>query len=159
MRTNGVKVTLEPPPMTGQAGCLQEQIALRSPIQAAAIRFVVGTFQLHCVMYRALAGISTREQLDRLSQDNQIKERRAWLLLGWVTAERSCSCKRFACVVIGGGSDDEGCLTPDGFYALDTTEYYLTHTQTSIQGMDINIVLLYSINKRKQWGDPINIKK
>ncbi|KAG8311996.1 hypothetical protein J6590_031459 [Homalodisca vitripennis] len=33
----------------------------------------------------------------RLSQDNQIKQCRAWLLLGWVTAERSCLCKRPGC--------------------------------------------------------------
>ncbi|KAG8262659.1 39S ribosomal protein L37, mitochondrial [Homalodisca vitripennis] len=41
----------------------------------------------------------------RLSQDNQIKQRRAWLLLGQVTAERSCPCKRPACPAIGGGSE------------------------------------------------------
>ncbi|KAG8331427.1 hypothetical protein J6590_042195 [Homalodisca vitripennis] len=34
-----------------------------------------------------------------------IKQRRAWLLLGWVTAERSCPCKQFACPDIGGGSE------------------------------------------------------
>ncbi|KAG8284103.1 hypothetical protein J6590_003795 [Homalodisca vitripennis] len=28
---------------------------------------------------------------------------RAWLLLGWVTAERSCPCKQPACPAIGGG--------------------------------------------------------
>ncbi|KAG8297063.1 hypothetical protein J6590_043487 [Homalodisca vitripennis] len=41
----------------------------------------------------------------RLSQDNQIKQRRAWLLFGQVTAERSCPCKRPACPAIGGGSE------------------------------------------------------
>ncbi|KAG8271518.1 hypothetical protein J6590_060438, partial [Homalodisca vitripennis] len=41
----------------------------------------------------------------RLSQDNQIKQRRACLLLGQVTAERSCPCKRPACPAIGGGSE------------------------------------------------------
>ncbi|KAG8265749.1 hypothetical protein J6590_087971 [Homalodisca vitripennis] len=41
----------------------------------------------------------------RLSQDNQIKQRRAWLQLGQVTAERSCPCKRPACPGIGGGSE------------------------------------------------------
>ncbi|KAG8245069.1 hypothetical protein J6590_009146 [Homalodisca vitripennis] len=41
----------------------------------------------------------------RLSQDNQIKQRRAWLLLGQVTVERSCPCKRPACPAIGGGSE------------------------------------------------------
>ncbi|KAG8251694.1 hypothetical protein J6590_074272 [Homalodisca vitripennis] len=39
------------------------------------------------------------------AQDNQIKQRRAWLLLGQVTAERSCPCKRPACPAIGGGSE------------------------------------------------------
>ncbi|KAG8245096.1 hypothetical protein J6590_009173 [Homalodisca vitripennis] len=34
--------------------------------------------------------------LQRLSQDNQTKQRRAWLLLGWATAERSCPCKQLA---------------------------------------------------------------
>ncbi|KAG8296690.1 hypothetical protein J6590_051671 [Homalodisca vitripennis] len=28
-----------------------------------------------------------------LSRDNRVKERRPWLLLGWVTAEQSCPCK------------------------------------------------------------------
>ncbi|KAG8320800.1 hypothetical protein J6590_060759 [Homalodisca vitripennis] len=41
----------------------------------------------------------------RLSQDNQIKQRRAWLLLGLLTAERSCPCKQPACPAIGGGSE------------------------------------------------------
>ncbi|KAG8284102.1 hypothetical protein J6590_003794 [Homalodisca vitripennis] len=41
----------------------------------------------------------------RLSQDNWIKQRRAWLLLGWVTAERPCPCKQPACPAIGGGSE------------------------------------------------------
>ncbi|KAG8319290.1 hypothetical protein J6590_095178, partial [Homalodisca vitripennis] len=31
------------------------------------------------------------------SQDNRIKQRRAWLLLGWVTAERYCPCKQLSC--------------------------------------------------------------
>ncbi|KAG8281503.1 hypothetical protein J6590_056880 [Homalodisca vitripennis] len=37
-----------------------------------------------------------------LSQDNRIKQYRAWLL-GWVTAERSCPCKQPACPAVGGG--------------------------------------------------------
>ncbi|KAG8328675.1 hypothetical protein J6590_104555 [Homalodisca vitripennis] len=36
---------------------------------------------------------------------NQIKQRRAWPLLGQVTADRSCPCKRPACPAIGGGSE------------------------------------------------------
>ncbi|KAG8277865.1 hypothetical protein J6590_033396 [Homalodisca vitripennis] len=38
-------------------------------------------------------------------RDNQIKQHRAWLLLGWVTAERSCPCKQPPCPAIGGGSE------------------------------------------------------
>ncbi|KAG8300878.1 hypothetical protein J6590_065609 [Homalodisca vitripennis] len=40
-----------------------------------------------------------------LSQDNQSKQRQAWLLLGWVTAERSCPCKQPACPAVGGCSE------------------------------------------------------
>ncbi|KAG8296210.1 hypothetical protein J6590_062118 [Homalodisca vitripennis] len=36
-------------------------------------------------------------RVQRLSQDNRIKQRRAWLLLGRVTAERSCPCKQPVC--------------------------------------------------------------
>ncbi|KAG8265854.1 hypothetical protein J6590_084725 [Homalodisca vitripennis] len=32
-------------------------------------------------------------------------QRRAWLLLGWVTAERSCPCKQTACSALGGDSE------------------------------------------------------
>ncbi|KAG8270428.1 hypothetical protein J6590_085222 [Homalodisca vitripennis] len=42
---------------------------------------------------------------ERASENNQVKQRRAWLLLGQVTAERSCPCKRPACPAIGGGSE------------------------------------------------------
>ncbi|KAG8325547.1 hypothetical protein J6590_065431 [Homalodisca vitripennis] len=40
-----------------------------------------------------------------LSQDNRVKQRRAWLLLGWVTAERSYPCKQPACSAVGGDSE------------------------------------------------------
>ncbi|KAG8316606.1 hypothetical protein J6590_046649 [Homalodisca vitripennis] len=43
--------------------------------------------------------------MQRLSQDNRIKQRRAWLLLGLVTAERSCPCKQPAFPAISGGSE------------------------------------------------------
>ncbi|KAG8309806.1 hypothetical protein J6590_076374 [Homalodisca vitripennis] len=33
--------------------------------------------------------------------DYRVKQCREWLLLGWVTAERSCPCKQLACTVIG----------------------------------------------------------
>ncbi|KAG8302815.1 hypothetical protein J6590_025093 [Homalodisca vitripennis] len=38
-------------------------------------------------------------------QDTRIKQRRAWLLLGWVTAERSCPCKQPAYPAFGGCSE------------------------------------------------------
>ncbi|KAG8275414.1 hypothetical protein J6590_086536 [Homalodisca vitripennis] len=45
------------------------------------------------------------KRVQLLSQDNRIKQRRAWLLLGWVTTERSCPCKQPACPDIVGGSE------------------------------------------------------
>ncbi|KAG8268547.1 hypothetical protein J6590_023927 [Homalodisca vitripennis] len=40
------------------------------------------------------------QRVQRLSQDNRIKQRRAWLLLGWMTAELSCPCKQPACPAV-----------------------------------------------------------
>ncbi|KAG8277580.1 hypothetical protein J6590_039117 [Homalodisca vitripennis] len=40
------------------------------------------------------------QRVQRLSQDNQTKQRLVWMLLGWVTAERSCPCKQPACPTI-----------------------------------------------------------
>ncbi|KAG8270273.1 hypothetical protein J6590_088791 [Homalodisca vitripennis] len=45
------------------------------------------------------------KRVQRLSRHNRIKQSRAWLMLGWVTAERSCPCKQLACPTIGGGSE------------------------------------------------------
>ncbi|KAG8268761.1 hypothetical protein J6590_019341 [Homalodisca vitripennis] len=45
------------------------------------------------------------KRIQRLSQDNRIKQRRAWLLLGWVTAERSCPCKQSAFPAIADDSE------------------------------------------------------
>ncbi|KAG8335927.1 hypothetical protein J6590_056508 [Homalodisca vitripennis] len=46
------------------------------------------------------------EQLfNEIVADNRVKQRRAWLLLGWVTAERSCHSKQPARPAIGGGSE------------------------------------------------------
>ncbi|KAG8306239.1 hypothetical protein J6590_051583 [Homalodisca vitripennis] len=58
-----------------------------------------------------------------LSQDNRIKQRRAWLLLGWVTAKRSCPSKQPACPAIGGLEVTFKPLVPrlsvrEGFLAL-----------------------------------------
>ncbi|KAG8252341.1 hypothetical protein J6590_059907 [Homalodisca vitripennis] len=41
------------------------------------------------------------QRVRQLSRDNRIKQRRAWLLLGWVAAERFCPCKQPACPAIG----------------------------------------------------------
>ncbi|KAG8332710.1 hypothetical protein J6590_015528 [Homalodisca vitripennis] len=38
-----------------------------------------------------------QRKVQRLSQDNRIKQQRACLLLGWVTAEQSCPCKQPVC--------------------------------------------------------------
>ncbi|KAG8261631.1 hypothetical protein J6590_068171 [Homalodisca vitripennis] len=40
-----------------------------------------------------------------LAWHNQIKQRWAWLLLGWVTAKRSWPCKQLACPATGGDSE------------------------------------------------------
>ncbi|KAG8241631.1 hypothetical protein J6590_082904 [Homalodisca vitripennis] len=49
----------------------------------------------------------------RLSQDNRIKQRRAWLLLGWVTAEQSCPCRQPVCPAVGRGLDFAGTIPWD----------------------------------------------
>ncbi|KAG8265559.1 hypothetical protein J6590_092267 [Homalodisca vitripennis] len=79
--TNGLMVTSELPPMAGQAGCLCHHIQAAPPSTLLDLR------------------------VQRLSQDNRIKQRRAWLLLGWVASERSCPCKQPTCPAIGGGSE------------------------------------------------------
>ncbi|KAG8278886.1 hypothetical protein J6590_011286 [Homalodisca vitripennis] len=57
----------------------------------------------------SMAGLTSETystlRVQRLSQDNPIKQRRAWLLLGWVTTERFCPCKQPDCPAIGGGSE------------------------------------------------------
>ncbi|KAG8256932.1 hypothetical protein J6590_059164 [Homalodisca vitripennis] len=37
---------------------------------------------------------AAEEWVQRLSHDNRIKQRRAWMLLRWVTVDRSCPCKQ-----------------------------------------------------------------
>ncbi|KAG8331146.1 hypothetical protein J6590_047564 [Homalodisca vitripennis] len=51
-----------------------------------------------------LLGSYPTKELER-EADNRINQRRAWLLLGWVTAERSCPCKQSARLAISGGSE------------------------------------------------------
>ncbi|KAG8280816.1 hypothetical protein J6590_072500 [Homalodisca vitripennis] len=86
----------------------------RNPISVSTISKTIERFEMTgSVRNRPKSGriqSATDEEhaLDwvrRLSQDNQIKQRRAWLLFGQVTAERSCPCKRPACPAIGGGSE------------------------------------------------------
>ncbi|KAG8274029.1 hypothetical protein J6590_008156 [Homalodisca vitripennis] len=55
----------------------------------------------------------------RLSQDNRFEQRRSWLLLGLVAAERSCLCKQPACPAIGGGSQIR---FRDSYLALTSAE-------------------------------------
>ncbi|KAG8268964.1 hypothetical protein J6590_011575 [Homalodisca vitripennis] len=76
------------------------------------------------------------DRVRRLSQDNQIKQRRAWVLLGWVTAERSCPCKRSTCPAIGGGSEVLRYSSPTNLRSLQTNmtiyqESSLSHHQIS----------------------------
>ncbi|KAG8305784.1 hypothetical protein J6590_062091 [Homalodisca vitripennis] len=83
----------------------------------------------------------------RLSQDNQIKQRRAWLLLGQVTSERSCPCKRPVCPAIGGGSEVTfKPLVPrlsvrEGFLALTSPDLD-GHTLITTLHMSSNIVIV-----------------
>ncbi|KAG8274032.1 hypothetical protein J6590_008159 [Homalodisca vitripennis] len=68
-------------------------------------------------------------RVQRLSQDNRIKQRRAWLLLGWVTAKRVCLCKQPTCPAIGGGLEVTfKPLVPklsvtEGFLALNAPDF------------------------------------
>ncbi|KAG8240822.1 hypothetical protein J6590_101310, partial [Homalodisca vitripennis] len=67
-----------------------------------------------------------------LLQDNQIKEGRAWMLLGWVTAERYCACKPL--VVVRNSEVTFNPLVPrlgvrEGFLALS----FSVQSQTIIQ--------------------------
>ncbi|KAG8318252.1 hypothetical protein J6590_006566 [Homalodisca vitripennis] len=42
----------------------------------------------------------------------RVQQHRAWLLLGWVTAERSCPCKQPVYSAIGRGSEVTSALVP-----------------------------------------------
>ncbi|KAG8292423.1 hypothetical protein J6590_040384 [Homalodisca vitripennis] len=61
----------------------------------------VGRNMISMTSFRPIDRVRGRVQ--RLSQNNRIKQRPAWLLLGWVTAKRSCLCKRSACPAVDGG--------------------------------------------------------
>ncbi|KAG8303679.1 hypothetical protein J6590_002687 [Homalodisca vitripennis] len=63
-----------------------------------------------------------------LLHDNRVKQRRAWLLRGWVTAERYCSCEHPACPAIGGGSE---LSVREGFLVL-TSSGKIRHFRNSI---------------------------
>ncbi|KAG8270816.1 hypothetical protein J6590_076792 [Homalodisca vitripennis] len=56
------------------------------------IRYTIGC----TTMFLRRSKITAEKNLKRI-----IKQRRAWLLFGWVNAERSCPCKQCACPAIG----------------------------------------------------------
>ncbi|KAG8284996.1 hypothetical protein J6590_090453 [Homalodisca vitripennis] len=81
------------------------------------------TFTYQRLLFRRC---TKKKRVQRLSTDIRIKQRGAWLLLGWVTAERSCPCKQSACPVIGGGSEvtfkplEPRLSVREGFLALNS---------------------------------------
>ncbi|KAG8302332.1 hypothetical protein J6590_034644 [Homalodisca vitripennis] len=84
-------------------------------------------------------------RVQRLSQDKHIKQRRAWLLLGWVSAERSCPCKHPAYPAIDGGSEVFfNPLAPrlsvrEGFLALTSPGMYVFDMKTiSVSGRGLH---------------------
>ncbi|KAG8316507.1 hypothetical protein J6590_049633 [Homalodisca vitripennis] len=89
--TNGLKVTSEPPPMAGQAGCLQGQnrSAVTHPSSSHARSYLIWLYCDNCCIRNTAPFVYEA----------------TWLLLGWVTAERFCRCKQPAYPAIGGGSE------------------------------------------------------
>ncbi|KAG8276362.1 hypothetical protein J6590_067206 [Homalodisca vitripennis] len=75
-----------------------------------------------------------RYQPEQPEPDNWIKQRQAWLLLGWVTAKRSCPCKQPACPAIGGGS--EVIFMPISVPSSDPGNYSLSETNRRRAGGD-----------------------
>ncbi|KAG8252780.1 hypothetical protein J6590_049327 [Homalodisca vitripennis] len=81
---------------------------------------------LHYQIHNMFMEVKVTVESARLSQDNRIKQRRAWQLLGWVTAERSCPCKQPACPAIRKSLKSRwspGCVR-EGFLALNSPEGY-----------------------------------
>ncbi|KAG8283778.1 hypothetical protein J6590_011149 [Homalodisca vitripennis] len=105
----------------------------------------------------------------RLSQDNQIKQRRAWLLLGWATAERSCPCKQPACPAIGGGSEVTfKPLVPrlsvrEGFLALTSPESHAVLHPNALKKQACGVAESRIPTQlgllRRTFSDPISSKK
>ncbi|KAG8295770.1 hypothetical protein J6590_073129 [Homalodisca vitripennis] len=74
-------------------------------------------------LQKSIQEVSLRSGKWIITQSARIKQRRVWLLLGWVTVERSCPCKQLACPAVGGGRE----LTAPTLFLL-----YLEHEcQTS----------------------------
>ncbi|KAG8252764.1 hypothetical protein J6590_049311 [Homalodisca vitripennis] len=63
------------------------------------------TVSLLVIFRPTLFSNSAVYRITGLSRGNRIKQRRAWLLLGWMTAERSCPCKQLACPAVDSGSE------------------------------------------------------
>ncbi|KAG8245062.1 hypothetical protein J6590_009138 [Homalodisca vitripennis] len=65
-------------------------------IHKEEVRLARGCPGLLFILKHRLDSFSGRVDLF-VQRDNRIKQRRAWLVLGWVAAERSCPCKQPAC--------------------------------------------------------------
>ncbi|KAG8302814.1 hypothetical protein J6590_025092 [Homalodisca vitripennis] len=77
--------------------------------------------------------------------DTRVWLRRAWLLLGWVTAERSFPCKQPACPAIGGGSEVTfKSLTPrlSTIRSLSEIALYSRPKCALTQGRDVSLMKL-----------------
>ncbi|KAG8308065.1 hypothetical protein J6590_007049 [Homalodisca vitripennis] len=76
-----------------------------------------------------------RKRVQRLSQDNLTRQRRAWLLLGLMTVERSCPCKQLASpAVVVVQKSPLCCWSP--VFLCKRNESLLNHGRTS--GMRLN---------------------
>ncbi|KAG8272703.1 hypothetical protein J6590_036576 [Homalodisca vitripennis] len=107
---------------------------------------------LHQDMTRSADDTRTRREFNKIEKKwdrpvagtvnkVRIKQRLAWLLLGWVIVERSCPCKQSACPAIGGGSEvtfkplvprlriREGFLALTSSGRVDFKEPNLTHSK------------------------------
>ncbi|KAG8331129.1 hypothetical protein J6590_047547 [Homalodisca vitripennis] len=90
-------------------GCMAQLHASRSPPSSIRSCILYAIFTSVLLLNRALERkanmLCMTERAAMVNINNRIKQRRAWLLLGWVTAERSCPCKQSACPAIGGGME------------------------------------------------------
>ncbi|KAG8307665.1 hypothetical protein J6590_013347 [Homalodisca vitripennis] len=100
------------------------QLVLSLSLTEGSLAFTLPVTQFVAFDELRLMLLSLR-RVRRLSQDNQIKQRRAWPLLGLVTAERSCPCKRPACPAIGVGSEVtfKPLVPRSPFFVFDIDQY------------------------------------